>query len=578
MREQHFSAYDQLGNTYVLEESRTEYGVRLTLKREDIKAISNITVLGDFTEARVGEVGYYVIPRTITQTGDILTRFEARADCTHRQEKQIMSFVGFKREGVCCLIRIKRSYQYTTVVSVKDGVYRMEIEFDLENEYVDPETGAAPEDIELELVFLDESADYNDMARMERTIRLSCGEIRPLAEKCRREAVAYAWRHPLVRIRMGWKPSPSPIKHQTLELEPPMHVACTFAQVREIADECKRQGLEGVDLQLVGWNVRGHDGRFPQLFPVEEALGGEDELRRTVEHVKSLGYRISTHTNMQDAYEIADCFSWNDLTLDKAGNGVLSGHYSAGYCYYVCPACQRAYAQREYPRVRALGENGMHFTDCASIVQPRPCYHPLHPLTFSQGIDLIARSLDDQRELFGSISSEGCLDYTVDHIDYGLYITMGDGFGHRPTPVTSAFVHLWEVAYHGTVLYNQSSATVNATAKSPKERLLAILHGARPTFYFYSKFRTGGQANWMGEIDLTCEQLTASVGHIVRGVADYEPLRDLQFVYMDRYDILGDGIEVATYADGTRIVGNFSDEPRTFEQHEIEPYGHLVLR
>ena len=577
MKKYNFEARDAEGNVYTFKQSKTEHGLLLTLKKEDIKAASNITALGDFTEARVGDEGFYVFPRTITQTGDILVRFEQRADCAHRQERQIMSFVGFKRDEVCCLVRIKRNYQYTTVVTVKDGVYRMEIVFDLESEYVDPETGAAPEDIELELVFLDAAADYNDMAKMERKIRLARGEIRPLAEKCRREAVEYAWRHPLVRIRMGWKPSPSPIKHQTLELEPPMHVACTFAQVREIADECKRQGLEGVDLQLVGWNVRGHDGRFPHLFPVEEALGGEDELRRTVEHVTSLGYRISTHTNLQDAYEIADCFSWNDVILDKSGNGVLSGHFSGGYCYYVCPSCQRARALSDYPRVMALGENGMHFTDCISIVPPRPCHNPLHPLSYAEGIRQLASSLDEQRELFGSISSEGCNDYAVDHIDYGLYITMGDGFGHRPTPVTSEFVHLWEVAYHGTVLYNQSSATVNATAKSPKERLMAILHGARPTFYFYSKFRTGGQANWMGDIDLTCEEMQASVGYIKRGVMDYEPLRDLQFVYMDRYDVLGDGIEVATYENGTRIVGNFSDEVKTFEQHEIEPYGYRVL-
>ena len=576
MEKYHFEARDALGNVYAFKESKTEHGLLLTLKKEDIKAISNIKALGDFTEARVGDEGFYVFPRTITQSGDILVRFEQRADCAHRQERQIMSFVGIKRDDVCCLVRIKRNYQYATVVTVKDGAYRMEIEFDLESDYADPKTGAAPEDIELELVFLDEDADYNDMARMERKIRLARGEIRPLAEKCRREAVEYARRYPLIRIRLGWKPCPSPIKHQTVELEPPMHVACTFAKVREIADECRRQGIEGADLQLVGWNISGHDGRLPQLFPVEAALGGEDEMRATMAYVKSLGYRVSTHTNMQDGTEIADNFTWNDMAFDTTGNSVLSGHYSGGYCYYVCPECQLANMRRDYPRVKALGENGTHFTDVASIIPPRPCHNPRHPMSYADSLSHVLKNLDEQCELFGSISSEGCCDYAIDHIDYGLYITMGDGFGHRPTPVTSEFVHLWEVAYHGTMLYNQSSATVNATAKSPKERLMVVLHGARPTYYFYSKFCTGS-ANWMGDIDLTCEELERSVGYIKQGLADYEPLRELQFVYMDRYDILGDGVEMATYENGTRIVGNFSDEVKTFEQHEIEPYGYRVL-
>ena len=52
-----------------------------------------------------------------------------------------------------------------------------------------------------------------------------------------------------------------------------MRAACTFRRVRELADECKAQGLEGAEFQLVGWNLRGHDGRWPQAFPVEEALG-----------------------------------------------------------------------------------------------------------------------------------------------------------------------------------------------------------------------------------------------------------------------------------------------------------------
>ena len=40
----------------------------------------------------------------------------------------------------------------------------------------------------------------------------------------------------------------------------------------------KNAGIDKAELCLVGWNVRGHDGRWPQAFPVEPALGGEEEL------------------------------------------------------------------------------------------------------------------------------------------------------------------------------------------------------------------------------------------------------------------------------------------------------------
>ncbi|MBQ8551360.1 MAG: hypothetical protein IJ428_00945 [Clostridia bacterium] len=580
MKKYDFRARDALGNEYEFEESKTEFGILLTLKKENIKAISNIYALGEFTAAKAGNGGFYAIPRNINQRGDILTRFDERPDCVHVQINPIMAFLGLKRDDVCCLVRIERNYKISFRVTIKEGEYKLEAIFDLENEYIDPSANIPPEDIRIELVFLNKDADYNDMARAEREIRLSRGEILPLSEKCKREAVEYARKYPLVRIRMGWKPSPSPIKHQTVENEPPMHVACDFKRVRELADEFKRQGIKGAEFQLVGWNIKGHDGRWPQIFPIEEEFGGESEMIKTVEHVKSLGYEISTHTNLQDAYVIADNFSWNDIALNKNGEPIRTGDFSAGYPYFVCTGCQLERAKRDYPRIRVLGENGIHYTDIMSILMPEVCHNPMHPMTFKQGLDNIKESIDYQRELFGAFSSEGGIDAMLGHIDYGLYVTFGDSFGHRPAPIADEYIRLWEVAYHGTVLYNPSSPTINYPVKTPKERLDITMLGGKPSVYFYSKFRTGGAANWMGEVDFTCdtdEDMKKNVSLVKSALEDYEPLRHLQLVYMDRYDALGDGIEVATYSDGTRIVGNYTEEEKNFEGRVIKPFDYVMI-
>jgi len=39
-----------------------------------------------------------------------------------------------------------------------------------------------------------------------------------------------------LRIRMGWKPIPTPVRHQTLENEPPMYVACDIAELNKIIE------------------------------------------------------------------------------------------------------------------------------------------------------------------------------------------------------------------------------------------------------------------------------------------------------------------------------------------------------
>ena len=50
-----------------------------------------------------------------------------------------------------------------------------------------------------------------------------------------------------------------------------------------------------------------------------------------------------------------------------------------------------------------------------------------------------------------------------------------------------------------------------------------------------------------------------------------------EVLFMDRYDILGNGIEIATYSDGSRIVGNFADEAMTFENISIPAKGYVVM-
>ena len=172
------------------------------------------------------------------------------------------------------------------------------------------------------------------------------------------------------------------------------------------------------------------------------------------------------------------------------------------------------------------------------------------------------------------------MDFALPNLDYGLYVTFGNGFGVHQVPICDCFLPFFEVAYHGILLYNPMSTTVNYTIKDKRERLTLYLRGGKPSMYYYSKFRTGGAKNWMGETDLVCdtdEELRQSVAAIKRALEEYTPLADKQLCFIDRYDVVGDGIEVLTYEDGTRVVGNFGDGVKEFEGHLIEAGDMLVL-
>jgi len=421
-------------------------------------------------------------------------------------------------------------------------------------------------------------ATLGDFAAAERNHRLEQGEIVSLREKCQRPAAEYARKYPLIRIRMGWKQSPSPVLHQTPENEPEMHTAVTFARVRDIADSLKSHGVEGVELQLVGWNKSGHDGRFPQLMPPEEKLGGLEEMKKTIEYVKSLGYRISLHTNTIDAVEVANTFTWDDIVVTREGEYFQCGHYSGGYAYHVCLEKQLKNAKRDLPEVAQLGPNGLHFTDVISIVIPDSCHAKEHPCYTADGIRLAQENIHFTSELFGGFSSEGCMDFALKEMYYGLYVSFGDGFGKKHIPVTDTLVPFFELTYHGIVLYNPTSPTVNYPIKTPKDKLTFYMRGGRPSFYFHSKFRYG-EPNWMGDIDFVTTD-NASMNYATALIAEeaekYARVADLQLVYMKDYIVYENGVEEAIYCNGKRMIGNFNDEPVNFRGHTLKPW-ELVI-
>ena len=572
-----FYAITDSGERFPLTVTQNGDRIIYTLKKETFENAHKVTVTSDDFTANAGDDGFYILPRSISILGDTMTKFIEREDTEYFCYRPILCSMPIKTPRFCGLVRFERNYRAGFIASVTGNRYSAGVvyEFDDRTNLV---YDKAYDDIRIEIINLPDAKTAGDFARAERELRLSRGEITTLKEKCEREVVEYSRKHPVIRIRMGWKQSPSPYKHQNKDNEPMMHTAVTFARVRDIADELKKQGVEGCDLQLVGWNKSGHDGCFPQLFPVEEALGGEAELRKTIEYVKSLGYRISLHTNLIDSYELADNFKWDNVCVRQDGKYLQRGDYSGGYSYIVCPKKQYENNKEHLEQLKDLGLNGIHFTDVISIVQPDVCHNENHPCSTTDGIAISQKIMKETRQTLGAFSSEGAYDFAVGELDYALYVCFGDGFGATDIPICDAFIPYYELIYHGIILYNPMSPTVNFTIKNARDRLLFFMRGGRPTFYIYSRFRANGK-DWMGLVDLACdsnESLEKAAKAIAEGEKQYKDFADRQFVYMKDYTVLGNGIEVAEYEDGVRFVGNFSEKDGEFEGHTV-PAGDFII-
>jgi hypothetical protein len=383
-----------------------------------------------------------------------------------------------------------------------------------------------------------------------------------------------------VRLRLGVKPVPYKIIEQTPETEPPVRVFLTFKRVRDIFDEFHRQGINQAEFVLVGWNRGGHDGRYPQIFPIEPTLGGEAELRKTITYGQSLGYQITAHTSFYNAYRIAD--NWSEAYLRKLPDGTFSkgGIWGGGQSYNICLSqASDLFAKKDLPRIRALGFKGLYL-DELTIFVPHPCYDPHHPETCREDAEAAVRILTLAGKLFGGAQSNGSLDFAASACDRMMYICPGES-ALLKLPYVDACIPLYPVVYHGVLLYNLSYLSLN-TLPGETEYLRNIEYGGLPLEYFYGHFLLDPTQNWLGNRDYRYDSRTGleeAVAGLRRVFNDVQTLKHLQLEFMEAHRRLAEGVVETTYGDGEHVVVNYNGQSYALPcGGSVPPHGYRLLQ
>lgn len=570
----------QIDLTYTYADKRTENRtleaqpdadgtLTVTVKRGEVpEGLLSLTVRPEFASAKTGEAGYFVMPN-----GEFGTFHEQNGVRTARTYMPMPVFGMKNPRATFVAIVTGMPYDFTLETRAQNGIYTITPRF---------EFGGRPATDDVSVTYrllTGNRADYSGMAKVYRDYQLGRKACVPLSERIKtRPELAYAAQSLEVRIRQGWKPMPTCVTNQTRATEPPMKVAVTFDRVGDILDEFKRQGIDRAEICLVGWNQKGHDGRFPELFPVEEQLGGEAKLRKLIKKAQAMGYQIVCHNNSYDAYMIAD--TWDAEYIIKKPDGSLSTHavYSGGRMYDICP--QRAFerfAQKELRAIADLGFRGLHYNDVLTVVQPRDCFDPRHPLTRNQGARWVGKIMGEAQSVMGGSASEGGHDFCCGQLDYALYASI---VPPKPHPMVDRFVPFWQLVYHGVILSNPFPPTCNYTIKDETTRLMLVEFGGRPFFYFYSNYRDNNDA-WMGKEDLTCADdaaLAASVAKIKEGYDEFNALANLQTAFMERHEAVDRDVFRVVYSDGSELACNYRTEPFAYRGRTVPPMKYLLFK
>ena len=503
----------------------------------------------------VGSEGYFLLPnmRSSSSCGGLIFFRKRPAITEEYNESFAIPLVGVTTgEKALMAVVTACRYDYKLLVEVKDGFYNLSFVF-----------AGCHENPVIKLFNLEgKDANYAGMARAYRNYQLATGACKPLKERIVNNPVLEeSTRAIMVRMRMGWKPVPPDVLEQTEENEPPMLTAITFARAEEILRRCKEKGIKHAEFCLVGWQKGGHDGAFPDLFPINDVFGGEAGLRKLLATAQELNYPMAAHTNLIDSYSFSKRVSPQDWLVDPDGTYHLGGKWGGGQSYYLCPECAcKKFAAEDFKNLWDLGFRGTHYLDVASIKQPDACYSPDHPLTKEENAAWRNRIFAMAREVFGAVSSEGSIDFCAGDLDFVLYVNFGIQLSNAPV-LCERLIPFWSLVYHGIITANCAYSTVNEMVKDDPDLWLYNLEwGGRPTAYFHSKFRptTDGVA-----ADMRCatdEELEQGVTALAARAAEFDKLAYLQLEYIEEHDEIAPGVIRECYSDGTVIVINRSAE------------------
>ena len=558
-------ATDMQGTELAITPEIQENGERITLKiakaQLDGKQCKLLRVESSLTTAVCGDHGYMFYPTNFSY-GVVKTAFQEREEADFRSKVSAMPVCGICENENAVFVHVQGcAADVRFYAAHKGGIYQISPEFLVDGD--DPD-----EDI-LIVYHKMPYATYSDMARKYRKYQMEVKGCRPLKERAaERDVLREAADCIELRIRMGWKPQPTPVRRQTVENEPPMKVACDIATLNKIVDKMKEKRVNKAEICLVGWAVGGHDGRFPQHYPCDPRFGMDEELRAFIRKAQSYGYLVTCHSNSKGAYEIANNYDKNLLTMHIGKSGEPEPWLRTDYAkdglqggdpWHLCakPAYEH-YARTDFPVIRGYGFKGLHYVDELTACAPIKCRSKEHPTSRQEALEYYKKIAELSTELFGGFQSEAWFDFMNEYVDYVLYTSSLSQVSKEINPLFDKQIPFWSVTYHGIVMANATSKTVNYPIKTTADRLKFVEYGGRPVMYINSKFCG---RDWMGVEDLysDSDEAIERCGNAIKEAADeYDSLKYLQYEFIDNHEEIYDGVFRITYSDGTIITVDYN--------------------
>ena len=432
------------------------------------------------------------------------------------------------------------------------------------------------EDISIDFITLTgDDANYSGMGRAYRKYQLENKVVETFKDKIkngsplRQEALrgiatAMAFRiEPHGQIP-GKRNNPTVYTSATV---PQVKPIITFAQSKELVKAIKDAGMDDVHFISGGWQSGGYGGACPQIFPIDECLGGLDGLKDFIKYTQSLGYQICPNANHTDAF--TNSYMWSPEYVAKKRDGSFVGEHRVNimgwmHLYYInVKKCRDRFIKAQIDQTRELGFKGAYYIDVYSACPPFPSYEPEGYVSRTEMAKYQNIVLAYAKEKFGAAASECGFDHCIQNLDYvnyqGRYMLYGEGkadvgkiagkhIGYNK--LIDRVAPLWEIVYHGIVLSNPDKFTQQFLRKGSDAYLRLIEFGGRPIFYAHD-YSPKAIARYKAMYDA------------------FQPLKHLQLELMEENRELAPKVFLTRYGDGSETVVNYTDAAFAYKGVEV---------
>jgi hypothetical protein len=361
----------------------------------------------------------------------------------------------------------------------------------------------------------------------------------------------------------------------------------TFDQGITMIQGLMDRGMRNFDVGLLGWNDDGQRGRWPRRYPAEEALGGNDGLRRLIDFAHQNGIRVFLEDNYLFGYTMSSGgifgqipylrnlwpnWSYGFNTRFDTIRGVNKLPVFEGAItglYLINPVIARTdYAERDMPTHKRFGADGLNLTSMGYFLPSDT--NERYPLSREQVAEEWNKIAELAKQELGNVMFQGPNDYVLEHTErvYDAPELSLDAFGDEPVPI-------YHIATQGLVPRLSRQANLR---NDPQMEFLRMLEWGMTPGYELTHQPTADLIR-VGYNSLFSAQFKDWADVAAK---EYNQVRDefgyLGGQFMTAHDKLAFRVHRTTFEDGSQLIVNYNSEPYNGPEGRVDGLGYLLKK